>query len=207
MLSGMTAARRFPEEDEHLSRDHVVCLHGVSWDDYERILAIRGERSAPRISYLRGELEIMSRSRDHEGIKSTLGRLVEAWCFDRGVVFGAYGSWTVREKPLQLGAEPDECYVFGRDQKTERPHLALEVVWTSGGLDKLEIYRGLGVREVWTWKRGRISVHVLRGADYVPVAASEVLPGVDVDQLASFADLEPTSEAVVAYRAVLAAAR
>jgi hypothetical protein len=37
----------------------------------------------------------------------------------------------------------------------------IEVVWTSGGLGKLEIYRRLGVGEFWQWKRGRIQVHLL----------------------------------------------
>jgi hypothetical protein len=40
------------------------------------------------------------------------------------------------------------------------------VIWTHGGLDKLEIYRGLGVREVWFWPEGRIEVHSLRGGRY-----------------------------------------
>jgi Uma2 family endonuclease len=56
----------------------------------------------------------------------------------------------------------DECYIVGPDQNKEVPDLALEVVWTSGGLDKLEIYRRLGVGEVWIWKDGRITVHALR---------------------------------------------
>jgi hypothetical protein len=30
------------------------------------------------------------------------------------------------------------------------------VIWTSGGIDKLEVYRRLRVREVWIWKSGRI---------------------------------------------------
>jgi len=38
-----------------------------------------------------------------------------------------------------------------------------EVVWTSGGIDKLEIYRRLGVGEVWRWKDSRIEIHVLQG--------------------------------------------
>jgi hypothetical protein len=28
------------------------------------------------------------------------------------------------------------------------PDIAIEVVWTSGGIDKLEVYRGLDVPEV-----------------------------------------------------------
>ena len=56
---------REPRPDE----DHFVYLRDVSWADYRRLLAIRGEHSAPRISYLEGDVEIMSPSRGHEGKK------------------------------------------------------------------------------------------------------------------------------------------
>lgn len=45
------------------------------------------------------------------------------------------------------GAPPRRALLGSED--AERPHLAIEVVWTSGGLDKLDVYRKLGVREVW----------------------------------------------------------
>jgi len=43
--------------------------------------------------------------------------------------------------------EPDECYLVG-DQDKSAPDLAIEVIGTSGGIDKLEIYRRLDVGEV-----------------------------------------------------------
>jgi hypothetical protein len=43
---------------------------------------------------------------------------------------------------------PDECYVLGRELLDDDfPDIALEVVISSGGINKLEVYRGLGVRE------------------------------------------------------------
>ena len=119
----------------------------MSWEQYEAIVAIRGERSVPRITYLRGELELMSPSIDHEGIKSTMGRLVEAFADELDLSLKAYGSWTVKNAPLERGAEADECYVLG-NHRPEVPDLAIEVTGTGGGLDKLEVWRGLGVREV-----------------------------------------------------------
>jgi len=35
--------------------------------------------------------------------------------------------------------------IIGADQSTKRPNLAIEVIWTSGGINKLEIYKRLGV--------------------------------------------------------------
>src|SRR5690242_10965949 len=119
-----TAALR--EHDDTPNGDHVVLLHDVSWDDYERLLAMRGDRSAPRISYLEGEVEIMSPSADHEQIKSYIGYLLETWCIDRGLPLRPVGSWTLARKEDERAVEPDECYVFGR-QRRDTPQLAIEV--------------------------------------------------------------------------------
>ena len=200
----MPASPKLLDRDDRPREDHFVHLRGATWEDYERVLAIRGDRSAPRIAYLDGTLEIMSPSRTHESIKSDIGRLVEVWCLEHGVEFSTYGSWTLQIKRLKLGLEPDECYVFGRrGRDAERPHLAIEVIWTAGGLDKLEAYGKLGVREVWHWRRGRISVHVLHGARYRRASRSKALPGIDLEQLAGFLDRESTSAAMREYRAAL----
>ena len=83
------------------------------------------------------------------------------------------------QRPLEQGLEPDECYIVG-DPNKDRPDLAIEVVWTSGGIDKLEVHRGLDVGEVWIWQRGVIEVHVLRDNDHAKVTASELVPGFDL---------------------------
>ncbi len=144
----MYARAELEGRDDRPTEDHVVQLSGLSWDDYERLREIRGDRSAPRFTYLEGTLEILSPSRDHETIKSLIGRLVEAYCLESGIRFMPVGSWTIKERGAKRGAEPDECYVFG-DEVTDRPQLAIEVVWTSGRIDNLEVYRRLGVHEVW----------------------------------------------------------
>jgi len=190
-----------PDRAEHEPR---VQLRGVTWADYQRFLELRGERATPRLTYLEGVLEIMSPSRRHESIKSLLGRLVEVWCLEHGVEFSTYGSWTLESEVEERGAEPDECYVFGEVDEPERPDLAIEVVWTSGGVDELEVYRRLGVREVWYWQRsGTLQPYVLRGDAYEAVEESEALPGIDLAQLASFLDRPTTSRAIREYRAAL----
>jgi Uma2 family endonuclease len=84
-----------------------------------------------------------------------------------------------------------------------RPDLAIEVIWTHGGLDKLEAYRGLQVQEVWMWARGRITVRCLRGEHYVEVAASELLPELDLELLTSHIDPEHQLASVRGYRQAL----
>lgn len=190
---------QYRERDDSPVEDHIVHLHDISWGDYERLLEMRGDCSAPRMNYLEGEVEIMSPSRTHEGIKSTIGRLVETYCLERDILFGTYGSWTLKSADRTRGAEPDECWIFGT-APADRPHLAIEVVWTSGRIDKLEIYRKLGVAEIWYWRQGKIQPYGLRGERYIPLSASEVLPGLDLDVLTSFIDRPSTSEAIRGYR-------
>ena len=187
--------------------DPVIVLRGATWADYQRILELRGEQATPRVAYLEGVLQLVSPSRRHDYVKSMLGRLVEAWCFEAGVDVTPYGSWTLESKEAERGAEPDECYVIGAVEDPQRPDLAIEVVVTSGGVDKLEIYRKLGVREVWFWQEGRIGLHCLRGDAYAPVARSELLPGIDLEQLLGFVDVRPMTRAVREYRAALRAAK
>lgn len=77
--------------DGGADHDHIVVLHDATWADYERLLEMRGDHSAPRFAYLEGELEIMSPSRTHGAVKSVIGRLIEVWCFERGVEFRNLG--------------------------------------------------------------------------------------------------------------------
>jgi Uma2 family endonuclease len=194
------AARKLPQHADH---DGVVVLQGATWADFQRVMEIRGDHSAPRFAYLEGRLEIMAPSRSHESIKSMIGCLIEAWCFERGLGITPYGSWTLEDKATERGAEPDECYVVGDVEDPERPDLAIEVVWTSGRIDKLEIYRKLRVREVWFWRDGKLDLFALRGDRYEAITGSEVLVGIDHAQLLEFLDVRPMTRAVLDYRRAL----
>jgi Uma2 family endonuclease len=191
---------------EHVpTADQRIVLSGVPWSHYEALLAVRGNASVPRISYLDGAMELVSPTREHERLKSVIGRLIEVYAETRAIELSAYGGWTLKDPAREAGAEPDECFVFGAEEK-ERPDLALEVVWTSGGIDKLEKYRRLGVPEVWFWIAGKISVHHLRADGYVESASSAFLPGIDLELLCSCLDRRTLSQSKAAFRAALAAA-
>lgn len=178
-------------------------IRDATWADYQRHLELRGERPVPRLTYLKGALELMTPSLPHEAQKSMIGRLVEAWCFETGVDISPYGSWTLEKKEADRGLEPDECYVVGDVPHPTVPDLAIEVIWTSGGLDKLEVYRQLEVREVWIYKRGVFSLHALRGDRYETITASEILPGIDLELLGKYIDIQPMTRAVRQYREAL----
>jgi Uma2 family endonuclease len=185
--------------DEH---DDIVLLRGAAWSDYQRLLAIRGDGPVPRLTFLEGVLELMTPSKSHEGIKSVLGCLVEAWCVEKGIDITPFGSWTIEDVAVDRAVEPDECYIVGA-RDAEVPDLAIEVVWTSGGVNKLEVYRKLRVREVWIHKKGVLSLFELRGERYDPIATSVVLPGIDHELLCKFVLVRPMTRAVREFRAAL----
>jgi Uma2 family endonuclease len=184
----MSAARPLAAPADPNTMDHFVYLR-VGWDDYEKLLAMRGDSSVPRITYLRGVVELMSPSKYHEIDKKRFARLLEAWADATSVELEGYGSWTLKDEREERGAEADECYTVGRlaGGDDDRPDVAIEVVWTSGGIDKLEVYRKLGVREVWFYERGSLKFFLLRGArgreHYVSIPNSTLLPGAPIDLL------------------------
>ncbi len=182
-----TSAAQPLDLDDPQRVDRLVVVRGMRWSDWVRHQEARGDSSAPRLAYLDGALQIMSPSRHHERLKSMIGRLLEAWAFEKGIEVLPLGSWTIEDRAEEAGAEPDECYQIGTEEK-DRPDLAIEVVWTSGGLSKLEIYRRLRVPEVWTWRRGQLHVHVLRGEAYEERQTSEAFPGLDFGLLLSLLD-------------------
>lgn len=184
--------------------DQRILLRGLDWAGYQSLIAMRGDRRSPRIAYLDGVAELMAPSRNHDGIKSVLGCLVEAYCTEREIAWTPYGSWLVDDESEEAGLEPDECYIFGPDPKAVAlPELAIEVVWTSGGINKLEIYRRLGIGEVWFWKDDTIQVFRLGPDGYLQHAESGCLPGIDLALLCRLALVTPVSAAVAELRAKL----
>jgi Uma2 family endonuclease len=193
-------------EFEPSERDQRVILRGVTFRDFQALLDIRGDRAGVRMYYLDGEIELLSPSDHHEWIKTALARILEAYADSLDLEFNGYGSLTMRKAPKERGAEPDECYVVGRPKG--RPDIAIEVMWTPGGLDKLAIYSGLGVRELWVCKvvKGKVGLflYTLRRGRYVEIARSAFLPDLDLALVLRCLDHESQTQAVRAFRAGLA---
>jgi Uma2 family endonuclease len=144
----------------------------------------------------------MSPSITHEDHKKKFARLIEAWAEEADVRLEGAGSWTIKNRRVKRGAEPDECYVVGVAslEGVLAPDIAIEVIWTSGGIDKLEVYRKLGVREVWIWEVDRLAFHHLRGETYVRATRSDILPTLDPSLIARCMAIPSQVDAVRALR-------
>lgn len=187
---------------EPRSVDQQIVLSNVSWRAYELLDESRGESTTPRMSYLDGTLELMTPSYNHEAIGLMIHDLLRAWADEMEVPLVAAGSWTQKRKSQRAGLEPDQCYALGT-QRPKRPDIAVEVIWSSGSLDKLGIYERLRIPEVWLWREGRIGFWVLGRDGYARKRRSALLPDLEPRLLETFVRREDRMQAVRDYRAAL----
>jgi Uma2 family endonuclease len=185
-----------------------LILSDVTWEQYSNLVNIYAdEYPSLRMTYLNSVLEIKTTSIEHQRLKIAFTRLIEMYFVERQIALNGYGQTTFRQELAQRGLEPDECYCFGEIK--EVPDIAIEIVISSGGIDKLEVYRGLGIPEVWFWhaKQQQWKLYRLREdaneTKYELVSRSEFLPELDFDLLSQFANETSQTKAVIAYREAL----
>jgi Uma2 family endonuclease len=140
--------------------DEMIHLSGISWQTYERLLEELSDRRL-RLTYNRGNLEIMAPSLEHEIGKKVMGRFVETLAEETDLQIYPLGSTTFK-RPELSGAEPDECFyirrigaVRGKKRldltEDPAPDLVVEIDVTSSSNNRLQVYADLGVAEVWIY--------------------------------------------------------
>lgn len=178
---------------QHQDTEERYITDSVSWEQYETLLERIGDAAGYRVTFLDGVLEIMSPSRRHERSKTRIGTLLEIYFEEADIEYFPFGSTTLRQQEKRGGTEPDEAYCIGTDK--DFPDLAIEVIVTSGSINKLELYRRLNVQEVWFWRNDRFAIYHLReeipvefvsNCGYELITKSELLPELDIDMLAEF---------------------
>jgi Uma2 family endonuclease len=163
-------------------------LRGVGWAGYEAMLGIVGDRRSVRITYDRGDLELMSPSSEHEEFGHLLGRVVVTVTEELRIPCRGLRSTTWRKQLKDRGLEPDECYYLARFPRVRgkkkidlsvdpAPDLAIEVEISRSALDRMGIYAALGVPEVWRFDGETLRVEQLQAdGTYAEVEASPSLP-------------------------------
>jgi Uma2 family endonuclease len=185
------------------TESHLV-LHNVPWETYEALLELFGDdQPGLRMNYLHGTLELWMPGGEHERLKKTIARLVEAFAEEFDLELNGYGSTTFRKKAKERGLEPDECYCLG--ELKDFPDIAIEIAITTQVVDRLEIYRGLGVREVWAWRKKSLVFYSLESPDqpYQILERSQILPQLDPTLLICYLNEANQTKAVKAYRMAL----
>ncbi|MBI3927858.1 MAG: Uma2 family endonuclease [Armatimonadetes bacterium] len=172
-------------------------LARTDWEGYLHVLeAFKG--GSTKVTYDRGRLELLSPSALHELIKRHLSQLIDAALFERDIDYRPGGSTTFRRHVLERGLEPDDCYfltVLPRPEDYDpdtwpAPDLAVEIEVTPSALDRMDIYREIGVKEVWRYSADhQMTVHVLGSHGYRTQHPSELLPHLDPVELPRFVQL------------------
>jgi len=158
--------------------EKLVTLKDISWQQFKGIEAQLLDNHNVRLSYLSGMLEIMSPiGEEHEFVKRTLGYLLEAYMRELGIRFYGRGGYTL-EEPGYASGTPDESYSIGT--KKEVPDIVIEVIVTSGTINRKELYKPKKVPEVWFWKSNSIKIFRLNeGGEYSEVDRSGFFPDLD----------------------------
>ncbi|MEM9274773.1 MAG: Uma2 family endonuclease [Cyanobacteria bacterium P01_F01_bin.143] len=173
---------QLPISSDHLNRqDQTLRLADMNWDDYEQLLS--DDYPGYLASFFNGVITLMSPSINHEKISQIFPILIAAYCRQFKLTYFPRGSTTLKKKPL-VGKEPDVSYAFGTDK--DIPDLAIEVIFSSGGIEDLEKYRILGVPEVWFWQNKELTFYRLGDASYQEIAVSVCLPKLVAKNLVGF---------------------
>lgn len=185
-----------------------IVIPCVPWKVY---VLLRDAIDTPRLrmTYCEGVLELMSPSRAHELKKKTIARFLELYAFLRKLPLVGYGSTTFRREAKQRGAEPDECYRVGSLMgEGEFPDVVLEVIETRPVLDKLAVYDGFEVPEVWLFDMGAFEIYRRRArGGYARARRSAFFPELDLALVARFASREDQHVALGEFAAAVDAAK
>jgi Uma2 family endonuclease len=167
--------------------DNSVVLHNISWGTYERLLEELADCSAPRLTYDRGELEIMSPTPEHEKVNRAIDTLVNIAALEIEVEASDLGSTTFRLEDIERGFEPDSCFyvqnealIRGKNRLDltvdPPPDLVIEIDITSSSINKRAIFAKFGVPEVWRYDGEQMEILNLVNGAYVKSEVSSVLP-------------------------------
>lgn len=193
LLKDVTASLTIsPDESEER-----YTISGVSWQQYETLLADLTDSPWYRLTFLEGVLEILAPSRRHESRKDNIARLLGVYFEETRTRFYGLGSTTFRKALKARGAEPDTCFCI--DTEKEFPDLAIEVIETSGGVDKLDVYSGLNVAEVWFWEKGTFKLYQLENGSYIQISTSSLLPDLDIALLTRYVNHPEPLDAMIEF--------
>lgn len=182
--------------------DDPITIGGLTWREFKAAAQLI-DRPGVRLSFLDGVLEIRRMPEEqHETIKERVGTLLDLYLLHLGIDYTPTGAMTLESESGSVKREADKSYKLAPNRT--RLDLVIEVVVTSGGIDKLEAYKRLKIPEVWFWQNRNLALYHLRiddqGTDYEQLTASEELPDLDISVLLQCINMPRHVEAVAAFR-------
>jgi Uma2 family endonuclease len=167
--------------------DERFVIRGFSWEKYQKLLEALADCPV-RVTYDRGEVELMSPSISHEKYKTLLGIFLQALVEELEIPCVGLGSATWKRRDIDRGLEADECFYLAHTEEIKTrteidltvdppPDLAVEIEITSSSMNREPIYAALGVPEIWRFDGDFISVWLLdANRSYREAARSPTFP-------------------------------
>lgn len=187
-------------------------LENVSWQTYKLLLTDIGDHRASRLTYDRGTLEIKMPSNLHEIINRLLELIITALVEELNMTLKGYSSTTLNREDLQKGVEPDSCFYIQNAYRLQDldpelpedlpPDLAVEVDITSSSTQRMQIYKHLGVSEVWRYTKQGITISRLENGAYIQCRFSPTFPMISAEILANFIRQRQTTDDIGVIRFV-----
>ncbi|MEH2117477.1 Uma2 family endonuclease [Nostoc sp.] len=169
-----------------------MLLQDISWQQLENILEEMGEKSAVRISYSDGWLEIMVPLPEHEKDKEFIGDLVKVLLEILQIDFEPFGSTTLKNERSRQAVEPDTSFyiqnqaaIIGKNRIDLNidppPDLAIEIDITSR--TRFQNYEILAVPEVWRHTQQGLEIFLLQEGKYIKSESSPNFPDIPIIEL------------------------
>jgi Uma2 family endonuclease len=185
------------EPEKHVPADERFVIHGVDWHIYDAIVRALGDHRT-RVTFDGRDLELMSPSPAHEMYKIRIGHLLAGLALELNIEIIGGGSMTFRRQDLERGLEPDQCYWIQNELSIRGkrdidlsvdppPDLAIEIDISRSALDRMAIYAGLEIPEVWTFNGESLRIHLLQAdGKYVTSDTSRCFPWLPVSEMIPF---------------------
>lgn len=188
----------------NISSASNAVLKNISWQTYQAMLADMGDHRSIRLAYDLGTLEIKMPLEFHEAINRLLERIIVTLTEELELDIKSFGSTTFNRKDLEVGVEPDSCFYiqnahlvrrFQIDiEKDPAPDLVVEVDVHSSSIRRLDIYKQLGVPEIWRYTRTGIKIYNLRDSEYIEQEYSVTFPIMSGEVLDRFLALSESTD-------------
>lgn len=186
MINAAQTIEQAPANDSDILQLPFVTLHNVTWQTYQALLSDMGEHRSARLAYDHGTLEIKMPSKLHELLNRLLERIIVTLTEELEMEVLSFGSTTFDNEELKQGVEPDSCFYIQNASRVNPeddsppqdfpPDLVVEVDITSSSKSRLNIYRVMGVAEVWRYKHNELVILQLQEGKYVECESSSVFP-------------------------------
>ncbi len=187
-----------------------VTLSGVSWQSFEELLNELGQTRTARLTYDRGNLEMMTPLEEHDRCLRLIESLILVLADELYLKIYAIGSVLLTLPDLGRAIQPDAAYSLEEVRLQKRaeldmnraapPNLVIEVAIGKGAIERDSIYAEMRVPEIWRYTttvgddvlKGDLQIYQLQGERYIKTANSKLFPALPGDRVLEFLEQSDT---------------